>query len=411
MKKEFLNLGKQPIANAFLYEEDIPEEFFFDLRVVFDEDTKLVSLKDFVKPELMFNENYVYVSSMSQTMREHFKDAADRFRYKFIPKKVLEIGSNDGVFIKNFDPVDTIAVEPCGNFAKLTNEQGYKTYPNFWTTELSDKIVRNHGKQDLIFSANCMCHVQDLDDAFTAIYNCLSDDGVFVFEDPSLEKMITRNSYDQIYDEHAHIFSIIALDNILSRHGLEIFDVENLSVHGGSNRVYVKKVDNTSLAVKRSVLENIKLERDIGLDKFERFAEFADSVKRSKEELLFLLRKYKEEDKKIVSYGATSKSTTVFNYCGITSEHIDYIVDTTPHKQGKLAPGSHIPVISPEDGFDDTVDVAFLGAWNFSKEIYNKEIDFVSRGGIFISHVPEVASYLGENISEIRERSKSGNQR
>jgi len=234
---------------------------------------------------------------------------------------------------------------------------------------------------------------------------------VFVFEDPSLEKMITRNSYDQIYDEHAHIFSIIALDNILSRHGLEIFDVENLSVHGGSNRVYVKKVDNTSLAVKRSVLENIKLERDIGLDKFERFAEFADSVKRSKEELLFLLRKYKEEDKKIVSYGATSKSTTVFNYCGITSEHIDYIVDTTPHKQGKLAPGSHIPVISPEDGFDDTVDVAFLGAWNFSKEIYNKEIDFVSRGGIFISHVPEVASYLGENISEIRERSKSGNQR
>ena len=177
---------------------------------------------------------------------------------------------------------------------------------------------------------------------------------------------------------------------------MQIFDVENLSVHGGSNRIYVKKADSTSITIRRSVFENIKLERNLGLDKFERFVEFADSVKRSKEELMFLLRKYKDQNKKIVSYGATSKSTTVFNYCGITSEHIDYIVDTTPHKQGKLAPGSHIPVISPEEGFDDTVDVAFLGAWNFSKEIYNKEIDFVSRGGIFISHVPEVVAFLGQ---------------
>ena len=391
MKKEFLNLGKQPIANGFLYEEDISDEFFFDLRVVFDEDTKLVSLKDFVKPELMFNDDYVYVSSMSQTMREHFQDASSKFKSIFAPQKVLEIGSNDGVFVKNFDPENTIAVEPCGNFAKLTNKQGYHTYSNFWNTALSNQIVKDHGKQDLIFSANCMCHVQDLEDAFLAISNCLSDNGVFVFEDPSLEKMISRNSYDQIYDEHAHIFSVIALDNILSEQGLQIFDVENLSVHGGSNRIYVKKIGNTSLTVKRSVFENIKLERESGLDKFERFVKFADSVKQSKEELLFLLKKYKDQNKKIVSYGATSKSTTVFNYCGITSEHIDYIVDTTPHKQGKLSPGTHIPVISPEDGFDELVDVAFLGAWNFTKEIVSKEKEFLERGGKFITHVPKVS--------------------
>ena len=236
-----------------------------------------------------------------------------------------------------------------------------------------------------------MCHMQDLEDAFRAVSNCLSDDGVFVFEDPSLEKMISRNSYDQIYDEHAHIFSVIALDNLLSEQGLQIFDVENLSVHGGSNRIYVKKADNTSLVVKRSVFENIKLERESGLDKFDRFAKFADSVKQSKEELLFLLKKYKDQNKKIVSYGATSKSTTVFNYCGITSEHIDYIVDTTPHKQGKLSPGVHIPVISPEDGFDELVDIAFLGAWNFTKEIVSKEKEFLERGGKFITHVPKVS--------------------
>ena len=339
----------------------------------------------------MFNDDYVYVSSMSQTMREHFQDASSKFKSNFAPQKVLEIGSNDGVFVKNFDPENTIAVEPCGNFAKLTNKQGYHTYSNFWNTTLSNQIVQDHGKQDLIFSANCMCHVQDLEDAFLAISNCLSDNGVFVFEDPSLEKMISRNSYDQIYDEHAHIFSVIALDNILSEQGLQIFDVENLSVHGGSNRIYVKKIGNTSLTVKRSVFENIKLERESGLDKFERFVKFADSVKQSKEELLFLLKKYKDQNKKIVSYGATSKSTTVFNYCGITSEHIDYIVDTTPHKQGKLSPGTHIPVISPEDGFDELVDVAFLGAWNFTKEIVSKEKEFLERGGKFITHVPKVS--------------------
>ena len=390
MKKEFLNLGKQPIANGFLYEEDIPDEFFFDLRVVFDEDTKLVSLKDFVKPELMFNENYVYVSSMSQTMRDHFSAAATTFTDRFDPAKVMEIGSNDGVFIKNFNSNTTIAVEPCSNFAELTNQQGYNTYPKFWNSDLAEEIINDHGKQDLIFSANCMCHVQDLDDAFSAISQCLSDEGVFIFEDPSLEKMISRNSYDQIYDEHAHIFSVIALSNLLRRQGLEIFDVENLSVHGGSNRIYVKKIDNKKIKVENSLEENIALELAAGLDKFERYLEFATSVEQSKEDLLSLLNSYKAENKKIVSYGATSKSTTVFNYCGITSEHIEYIVDTTPYKQGKLAPGSHIPVISPEDGFDDLVDVAFLGAWNFSQEICSKEKGFIDRGGEFITHVPKV---------------------
>jgi methylation protein EvaC len=397
MKREFLDLGKQPIANGFLYEADVSNEFFFHLRVVFDDETKLVSLKDFVKPELMFNDDYVYVSSMSQTMRTHFKEAANSFIERFDPTKVLEIGSNDGVFVKNFNSEDTIAVEPCGNFAKITNDKGYHTYPNFWTSELASEIVENHGKQDLIFSANCMCHIQDLDDAFDAINTCLADDGVFVFEDPSLEKMISRNSYDQIYDEHAHIFSVIALDNILRKHDLQIFHVENLDVHGGSNRIFVKKTKNTQIDIDTSVNKNINLEKENALDQYQRYVEFASNVKQSKNQLLSLLKKYKKQNKKIVSYGATSKSTTVFNYCGITTEHIDYIVDTTPYKQGKLAPGSHIPVVSPEEGFNHEVDVAFLGAWNFSKEIYNKESEFINRGGVFISHIPEVVSYLKGN--------------
>ena len=338
MKKLFLDLGKQPIANGFIEGEPPKDEFFFDLKVVFDEDTKLVSLAEFVKPELMFNDSYVYVSSMSQTMRTHFTNTASSLKEGFSPTKVLEIGSNDGVFIKNFDSNDTIAVEPCSNFAEITNDKGYHTYPEFWTTALSSQILEDHGKQDLIFSANCMCHIQDLDDAFTAIKALLSDDGVFVFEDPALDKMIERNSYDQIYDEHAHIFSVTALKNILNNNGLDIFRVDNLSVHGGTNRLYVKHKNNNKFSIQTSVDLNLQREQELGLKKYSTYVKFAKKVKQSKSDLVNLLDTLKKQGKKIVSYGATSKSTTVFNYCGITTDQIDYIVDTTPHKQGKLSP-------------------------------------------------------------------------
>tara|TARA_R110000796_G_C14560144_1_gene434769 strand:+ start:1434 stop:2618 length:1185 start_codon:yes stop_codon:yes gene_type:complete len=390
MKKLFLDLGKQPIANGFIEGEPPKDEFFFDLKVVFDEDTKLVSLAEFVKPELMFNDSYVYVSSMSQTMRTHFTNTASSLKEGFSPTKVLEIGSNDGVFIKNFDSNDTIAVEPCSNFAEITNDKGYHTYPEFWTTALSSQILEDHGKQDLIFSANCMCHIQDLDDAFTAIKALLSDDGVFVFEDPALDKMIERNSYDQIYDEHAHIFSVTALKNILNNNGLDIFRVDNLSVHGGTNRLYVKHKNNNKFSIQTSVDLNLQREQELGLKKYSTYIKFAEKVKQSKSDLVNLLDTLKKQGKKIVSYGATSKSTTVFNYCGITTDQIDYIVDTTPHKQGKLSPGTHIPVVSPETGFNDSVDVAFLGAWNFENEILNKEVSFIDRGGYFVTHVPMV---------------------
>tara|TARA_R110000824_G_scaffold65900_2_gene171275 strand:- start:139 stop:1323 length:1185 start_codon:yes stop_codon:yes gene_type:complete len=390
MKKLFLDLGKQPIANGFIEGEPPKDEFFFDLKVVFDEDTKLVSLAEFVKPELMFNDSYVYVSSMSQTMRTHFTNTASSLKEGFSPTKVLEIGSNDGVFIKNFDSNDTIAVEPCSNFAEITNDKGYHTYPEFWTTALSSQILEDHGKQDLIFSANCMCHIQDLDDAFTAIKALLSDDGVFVFEDPALDKMIERNSYDQIYDEHAHIFSVTALKNILNNNGLDIFRVDNLSVHGGTNRLYVKHKNNNKFSIQTSVDLNLQREQELGLKKYSTYIKFAEKVKQSKSDLVNLLDTLKKQGKKIVSYGATSKSTTVFNYCGITTDQIDYIVDTTPHKQGKLSPGTHIPVVSPETGFNDSVDVAFLGAWNFEDEILSKESNFIESGGFFVSHVPQV---------------------
>lgn len=384
MKKQFLNLGKQPIANGFLYKDQIKDEYFFNLGVAFDEETKLVTQTEYVDPPLMFNDGYVYRGSMSQTMREHFKSLCETFSSN---TKILEIGSNDGVFIKNLNPKFTVSVEPCSNFAKETQDMGYTTYPEFWTQELSNKILKNHGKQDIIFAANCICHIPDLDQTFNAIKSLLSDDGTFIFEDPSLAEVINNNSYDQIYDEHPHVFSVIALDNLLKRNGLQIVKVENLQVHGGSNRIFAKKIGSK---VDKSVELSKSYERILGLDQFKTFKRFAQRVEQSKEDLIRLLTQCKKENKKVISYGATSKSTTVFNYCNIDSELISYITDTTPEKQDKLSPGMHIPVISPEQGFDDTVDFAYLGAWNFIKEISKKEHKYLDRGGKFITHVPIV---------------------
>ena len=388
MKKEFLDLGKQPIANNFCKEDEYEGEFFYDLKVVFDEDTKLVSLKDFVKPELMFNENYAYNTSMSTPMVNHFKSVADMLTEEFRPVNVMEIGSNDGPFIRHFDPTTAVCVEPCGNFADITYDMGYETYAEFWTTELSQKIKSECGNMDLIYSANCICHIQDLDDCFSAVANLLSEDGVFVFEDPSLLRMLERGSYDQIYDEHAHVFSVTALDNILKKNGLTLFDVDNISVHGGSNRIYARK--SSDAVVKDSVTRNLMEERQFGVDKFETYQIFADRIEKSKKDLVNLLTKLKNEGKKVISIGATSKSTTVFNYCGIRSDLIEFITDTTPDKQGTLAPGSYIPVVARDIVNLNEYDYAFLGAWNFKDLIANKEREFVENGGKFITHVPEI---------------------
>tara|TARA_R110002050_G_scaffold18679_1_gene54332 strand:+ start:188 stop:1360 length:1173 start_codon:yes stop_codon:yes gene_type:complete len=387
VKHTFLDLGTQPIANNFLSNLD-EEEYKFNLTVEFDDETKLVSLGEFVKPELMFNDSYVYYSSNSKTMQKHFKDYANALKEEFSPKQVMEIGSNDGVFVKNFSSDTTVAIEPCGNFAKITNSAGYRTYDKFWNLEAAEQIIENHGKRDLISSSNCVCHMQNLDEAFAAISKCLTDNGIFVFEDPSLLKMLERVSYDQIYDEHAHVFSVTALQNLLNRNGLEIFRVENLVVHGGSNRIYACK--QKAREIENSVLENLSLEQEYGIQELATYEKFAKEVVASKDALIGLLTDMKNEGRKVVSYGATSKSTTVFNYCGIGPDLIDYIVDTTEAKQGKLSPGMHIPVVPPQSGFDDTVDVAFLGAWNYEKEILSKEENFLKTGGRFVTHIPYV---------------------
>jgi len=386
MKKEFLDLGKQPLGNKFLSEEQFDTEFFYNLKVVFDEDTKLVSMKEFVKPEQIFDAEYPYWTSKSVPMIEHFKNTAEMLKDEFKPNKVLEVGSNDGTFIKNFSREDSVCVEPCGNFAEYTNKElKYKTYPEYWTTELSEEIKSSYGKFDLIYSANCISHINDLEDTFQAASNLLTGRGVFVFEDPSCLSVLKRNSYDQIYDEHPHLFSVTSLDNLLNNHGLELCRVDNLEVHGGSNRIFARLISDKP--PEDSVIDNLKREEEFGLNDFETYVEFGKRVEKSKEDLLEILHKAKSDGKKVMTIGATCKSSIVFYYCGIDSSLMECITDTTPDKQNLLAPGSHIPVVDRKDIDITKYDYAFLGAWNFIDYIRENEKEFK---GKYITHVPEV---------------------
>ena len=392
MNKVFLNLGRQPLANSFLKnigQYTLRNEFFYNLKICFNTKNYLVSVSKPVNPKKQYTDKYAHRASESKTMRSAFKKVAKKLNKRFRPKKIMEIGSNDGVFLKNFNKKSVIAVEPCKNLARLTKKL-FKTYDEFWNLKLANKLIKHKkGGIDLIFSANTISHIPNLKETFKGIFNILSDDGVLVIEDPSLLKVLQNNSYDQFYDEHVYVFSTISINNIIKEYGLRLFDVENLPTHGGSNRYYICKKNGKykkSLRLKRATQKEISYK----LNKLESFLKFSNRVNLSRKKLFNLIKRLKEKNKKIISYGATYKSTTVFNYCNLDSKMIDYVTDTTLNKQGKYTPGTHIKIISPKIGMNNTVDYAFLGAWNFKKEIFRKEKNFLKRGGKFITHVPKV---------------------
>ena len=392
MNKVFLNLGRQPLANSFLKdikEKTLRNEFFYNLKICFNTKNYLVSIKRPVNPKKQYTDKYAHRASESKTMRLAFKDVAKKLFKRFRPKSIMEIGSNDGVFLKNFNKKSVIAVEPCKNLARITKKL-FKTYDEFWNLKLSNKLLKEKkGEIDLIFSANTISHIPNLEETFKGISKILSKNGVLVIEDPSLLKVLKNNSYDQFYDEHVYVFSSLSMKNIVKKFGLRLFDIQHLSTHGGSNRYYVCKEDGkykSSSRLKKALKDEISHK----LHKIESYFKFSKRVNLSRKKLFNLMKRLKKKKKKIISYGATYKSTTVFNYCKINSKIIDYVTDTTFNKQGKFTPGSHIKIISPKIGINKTVDFAFLGAWNFKKEIFIKEKNFLNKGGRFITHVPKV---------------------
>ena len=389
----FMSFGKMPIANGFLLPEQFNNEYFFDLQVGFCPKCTMVQLTELVERDKMFHENYAYFSSISVLMAKHFKEFSSEIKGKYLTSKdpfVVEIGSNDGIMLQHFsnNKIRHLGIEPSANVAQASIEKGINTICKFFDVSLAKEILDQYGPADVIIGANVMCHLPYLHSVIEGVEILLKSDGVLIFEDPYLGDIIEKTSYDQIYDEHAFYFSISSLSYLFDEHGLEIVDAKPQNVHGGSMRYTVAKkgvLKKTQTAGDQKAKEVEKR-----LDRLSTFEQLKRNIQRSRDELLRLLKRYKNEGKRIVGYGATSKSTTVLNYCGIDTELIEFISDTTPTKQGKFTPGMHIPVRAYEEFIKEYPDFALLFAWNHAEEILAKEQDFLSCGGKWIVYVPEV---------------------
>ncbi|WP_440923137.1 methyltransferase domain-containing protein [Candidatus Pelagibacter sp.] len=384
----FLDLGLQPLANNYLKKNQLNrKEKKYRLKIGINIGTKLVSINQPISSKLMFNNKYPYRSSMSKTMLKSFQNLAVLINKKFKPKKILEIGSNDGSFIKNFSKKKVIGIEPCSNVEKITKKKGFNTYPLYWNLKTAKKLLIKEGKVDLIYSANTISHIENLDEVFRSIDIILNDNGILIIEDPSLLECLKKNTYDQFYNEHIYVFSLIGLENVLKKHNFEIFHIQTLEIHGGSNRYFIKKRINKK-KISSSVKDQKKKEMKYGINKISTYRKFAKRVKLSKKKLKKIFLKIILNDNKIIGYGVTAKSTTILNYCKIGNDLVSYFIDTTKAKQNKYTPGTKIPIFKYPGFIEKDIDFVFLGAWNFKKEIFKKEKNFIKRGGKFIIHTP-----------------------
>lgn len=387
-----LDLGHQPLANAFRSVDDATEEFFFPLQVGFAEESKLVQLLVQPPPELMFHDEYAFFSGSSAHMARHFADYHAFVLDQGVAQDglVVEIGSNDGILLRHFANrgMRHLGIEPSGNVADVARRAGLNVVSEFFSAELAARILQDHGRADAIVAANVMCHIPAIRDVARAVSILLASSGVFVFEEPYLGDIISKGSYDQIYDEHVFFFSALSVSKAFQEFDLELVDVVHQPTHGGSMRYVL--APRGSRQPRPSVEALLAQESSLGLDRVDAFVRFAERVTRSRDNLRSLLGELSAEGRRVVGYGATSKSTTILNYCGIGPDSIEYICDTTPGKQGKLTPGMRIPVVPHEDFLRDRPDVAFLFAWNHAEEVLSKEQDYAARGGQWLTHVPTV---------------------
>lgn len=389
----FMSFGRMPIANGFLTPEQFGDEYFFELKVAFCRHCRMMQLAELVERERMFHENYAFFSSTSAYMATHFRRFAEWVRGTYLGDDdplVVEIGSNDGIMLQHFarDGVRHLGIEPSANVAQVARDKGVRTICQFFNEEVAQAILGEDGPADAFLGANVMCHIPYLHSVFAGVKKLLKPRGVLIFEDPYLGDIVEKTSYDQIYDEHAFYFCGSSVSYLAERHGLELIDVIPQPVHGGSMRYVL------SHAGARPVSDSVRALREreeaLGLSEPGTFERLRRNIERSRDELCDLLLGLKRQGKRVVGYAATSKSTTVINYCGITPDLVEFISDTTPIKQGKFSPGAHIPVRSHDEFEANYPDFALLFGWNHADEIIAKERAFTAAGGKWITYVPKV---------------------
>ena len=382
----FMNFGNMPIANGFIKKDDFKKEFFFKMEVGFSDELSLFQLNDHPKPESMFNDQYPFYTGSSEYMKNHFKNFSDFVKKDFLNtnSKIIEIGSNDGTLLKNFfeNKKNILGIEPSKNVAEKAMSDGVPTLNEFFNVENVSKLKNFLGNTDAIFASNCICHIPDLDNLIKAVDLLLSKNGAFIFEEPYLGSMFEKTSYDQIYDEHIYMFSASSVDKIFKLYDFELTDVLPQITHGGSLRYIIKR---KNISKKSEYLKKfLEKEKKNKIDSLESCLNFKNNCELSKVNIAKKLEELKSEGKKICGYAATSKSTTVLNYCKIDNTVIDFICDTTPEKIGKYSPGMHIPIVNMDHFYNNLPDATYLFGWNHKDEIFKKEKNY---NGEWFSHV------------------------
>jgi methylation protein EvaC len=390
----FISFGQMPIANGFLKEEEFAQEYFFELQVGFCQKCGMVQLLEQPDREKMFHKNYAFFSSTSVRMQDHFQQFADFVRQNYLESPdpfVVEMGSNDGILLKNFKGLGIrhLGIEPSANVAGVARGKGVNTISEFFDEPLAKEILAKYGQADAFLGANVMCHIPYLHSIAEGIRLLLKPKGVLIFEDPYLGDILEKTAYDQIYDEHAFYFSVASISSLFESHGLELFDLQPKNVHGGSMRYFLGHKGMHPIS--SQVVTQRAKEKALGLHRPETYDHLRKKVESSRDDLMKILKDLKGEEKRVVGYAATSKSTTVTNYCGITPDLVEFISDTTPIKQGKFSPGAHIPVKPYEEFKARYPEYALLFGWNHAEEIMAKEQTFRTAGGKWIVYVPKVA--------------------
>ncbi|WP_426419445.1 class I SAM-dependent methyltransferase [Bradyrhizobium genosp. A] len=393
---EVIDFGDVALAGGFLKEEAFARESKFRLRMCFCPSCYAVQVPDKVDPSLLFAD-YFYFSSAIRTLREHFNDYATEVVARFVTPHhatVLEFGCNDGILLKPLADqgiANLIGVDPALNILKTIDDPRINTVHGFFNESLAEELIGRFGKADLVLANNVFAHIPDINGVTRAVEKILKDDGVFVFEVHYLGKIIQDLQYDMIYHEHLYYYSLLAIENHFARHGMTVFDIKPIPIHGGSMRYYVCKKNSfhaKDISVRVHNLRNE--ERALGYDRAETYTTFAANCADRRQRLMDLLTRLRAKGRKIAGYGASGRANTIIQYCGIGREHLEYMIDDAPAKHGYSTPGSHLMIRSNDVLRTDPPDYLLIFAWSFFNEIAAKSADYVAQGGRLMVPLPDV---------------------
>ena len=395
LRHTLVDLGMSPLCESYLSREQLNGmEPFYPLHVQVCEKCFLVQLQEYVRAEEIFTE-YAYFSSYSDSWLQHASNYVDLMVERFklgSGNFVVELASNDGYLLQYFvkKRIPVLGIEPAANVAKAAVAKGVPTLVQFFGVQTAKQMAAEGRHADLIIANNALAQVPDLNDFVGGMKILLQPGGVVTVEFPHLLRLMEQNQFDTIYHEHFSYFSFITAEKIFAAHGLTLFDVEELPTHGGSLRIYARHADNSSLPVSERVTGLRAREIAAGFTRMERYANFGEQVKETKRKLLEFLISARRAGKSIAGYGAPGKGNTLLNYCGIRTDFLDYTVDRNPYKQGKFLPGTHIPILHPDEIRRTRPDYVLILPWNLKDEI-RKQLAYVAEwGGKLVVPIPEV---------------------